>query len=270
MRYSLLTGAALAALSGTDHAAAQTEVDAAQSTSDRSDAATVADIIVTGSRIRRTDYTATSPIVTVGAEALGRSGQTTVEAALNQLPQFQGSVSSASTFPGNGAQANINLRGLGTNRALILLDGRRLQPSNGDGTIDVNTVPDSLIESVEVVTGGASTAYGSDAIAGVVNFRLKHNFEGITLDAQSGITSQNDASTQKISMTIGQSFGDGRGEVKRRFDVAKRVARLDQGEGADVWQVAVFHQLVATELEQRCDVGIGRTFQPVGQFRPSA
>jgi iron complex outermembrane receptor protein len=182
------------------------------------------EIVVTGSRIARTDYTATSPVVTVGAEAIENSGAITLEDALNDLPQFQPSSSSVTggTNTNTPGQATINLRGLGTNRALVLLDGRRLQPSNADGTIDVNTIPDILIQGVETITGGASTAYGSDAISGVVNFKLRHDLEGLRLDAMSGITSRGDGSSLKVSAALGGKFGEGRGRALLALTYSER------------------------------------------------
>jgi iron complex outermembrane receptor protein len=108
------------------------------------------------------------------AKRLENTGKLTVESALTQLPQFSGGFGQAntgSTGTGlNGGQSYATLRGLGSKRTLILLDGKRLQPSNPDGSVDLNTLPEALIGNIEVITGGASTAYGSDATAGVVNF----------------------------------------------------------------------------------------------------
>lgn len=170
-------------------------------------------IVVTGTRISRPDYVANSPAVTIGQDAIQSSGQATIEAALNQLPQFTPSFGAASAFPGNGGQANINLRGLGTNRALVLLDGRRLQPSNPDGTIDLNIIPDMLVSGVETLTGGASAAYGSDAIAGVVNFKIRRDVDGIEIDLQDGITERGDARNSRLTLIGGTKFGGDRGSI---------------------------------------------------------
>jgi iron complex outermembrane receptor protein len=113
-------------------------------------------IIITGSRIARQDYVAASPIVTVGAADVQRTGAISVEKLLNQLPQFMPSVSDTSNNPSNNGQANIQLRGLGTVRTLVLVDGHRVTPSNASGVIDVNTIPSALIENIETITGGAS------------------------------------------------------------------------------------------------------------------
>lgn len=172
-------------------------------------------IIVTGSRIVRRDYTAESPITTIDDEFLQNSGPATIEQSLNALPQFQatqGSQTSAITG-GSGGRANANLRGLGAERTLILFDGRRLQPSDTSGAIDLNTIPSALVSSVEVITGGASAVYGSDAIAGVVNFKFNNRFRGLELQGDVGISELGDAETYSASATYGSSFADDRARV---------------------------------------------------------
>src|SRR6202035_2508865 len=142
-----------------------------------------------GSRIQRSaDLQSSSPLVTITSDTLTSISTVGVENALNQLPQFVPSQTqfvtndngpSATDVPG---AATIDLRGLGANRTLVLLDGRRAQPSNTTLVVDVNSIPAAAIDHVEVVTGGASATYGADAISGVVNFRLKDHFQGLQLD----------------------------------------------------------------------------------------
>jgi outer membrane receptor protein involved in Fe transport len=199
---SMICGAALLGLSGTQ-AAAQTASGASE----------VDEIVVTGSRIARQDYVSVSPIVTVGSEALERTGSVTVETLLNELPQFVPSVTSTTNNPSNNGQANIELRGLGTSRTLVLMDGRRVIPSNSNGTVDVNIIPAPLLENIEVITGGASATYGSDAIAGVVNFRLRNNYQGLEIDTQYGITDRNDGQTDQVALTAGSNFAEDRGNA---------------------------------------------------------
>lgn len=179
-------------------------------------------IVVTGSRIVRQDYESNTPIVTVGAEALQRTGAVTVETLLNQMPQFVPSVTATSNNPGGTGQANVELRGLGTQRTLVLMDGRRIPPSNSDGTVDLNTIPPGLIESIEVITGGASATYGSDAIAGVVNFRLKKHFSGVEVDVQYGITDRNDGETENVNFLLGGDFDGGKGNAVLSFGFSNR------------------------------------------------
>jgi len=183
-------------------------------------------IVVTGSLIARPDYQANSPIVSIGSEAITSTGQLTVERALSQMPQFAGGLGQANTGTTgtglSGGQANASLRGLGSKRVLILLDGKRLQPSNPDGSIDLNTIPESLISNIEVITGGASTTYGSDATAGVVNFRLNRNFSGLEIKATTGITNYGDGANYRITATGGGSFDDGRGRAFVSLDYSRR------------------------------------------------
>lgn len=184
------------------------------------------EIIVTGSLIARPDYQANSPIVSVGEDMLQNTGQVTVEQALTQMPQFAGGLgqsNTSSTSTGlSGGQAYATLRGLGSKRTLILLDGRRMQPSNPDGSVDLNTIPEALIGNIEVITGGASTTYGSDATAGVVNFRLRRDFTGLVLRGQGGISNYGDGANYRVSATAGGEFGDGRGSAFVSLDYSRR------------------------------------------------
>ncbi len=191
----------------------------------------IQEVVVTGSRIARQDYVANSPIITASAEQLQRSGATTVDVALAQLPQFTGSKNSAEIIQ-TGGQANLDLRGLGSNRSLLLVNGRRMQPSNPDGTVDLNTLPQFLIENVEVITGGASTAYGSDAMAGVVNFKLRSSFTGVEADLQTGQSSRGDGATYDANLLLGGEFEEGRGNAMLLLNYAKRDGVL---RGARPW-----------------------------------
>ncbi len=170
-------------------------------------------ITVTGSRISRKDYTAQSPIVTLPQELFEDTGPQSIEVTLNQLPQFAATAGSSSSSQARGGRANADLRGLGIARTLVLFDGRRLQPSDPLGAVDLNTIPSALVENVEIITGGASAVYGSDAIAGVVNFRLNDDFEGVEFDAQYGITERGDGNTLDLSGVFGGQFADGRGNA---------------------------------------------------------
>ena len=170
-------------------------------------------IIVTGSRIARPDFESASPIVSISADAFARTSSTSVDTVLSQLPQFTPDFTSTSNNPGNGGQGNLQLRGLGATSTLVLLDGRRIVPANGNGVVDVNVIPASLVESVEIVSGGASAVYGSDAIAGVVNFKLKDKFNGVQFDGGWGQTDQGDGSEYSAGVTAGLSFAEGRGEA---------------------------------------------------------
>jgi iron complex outermembrane receptor protein len=213
---SILGGAALLAAVATP-AAAQTKAATTE----------VEGIVVTGSRIARQDYSSDTPIVTVSAQALENTGAVTVDTLLAQMPQFVPSVSATSNNPGGSGQAQVELRGLGPQRTLVLMDGRRITPSNSDGSVDLNTVPPGLIENIEVITGGASAVYGSDAIAGVVNFRLKHHFTGVEADVQYGITDRRDGETENVSLLLGGDFDNAKGNAVLAFGYSNRGAVLN-------------------------------------------
>ena len=201
------------------------------------------EVTVTGSRIQRRDLTAASPIVTVGTQALEASSTTAVESVLQQLPQFvpggnqfvSGAQAGAAATPGI---ATLNLRGLGANRNLVLIDGRRPQPANATLVVDINTIPQGAIQSVEVITGGASAVYGPDAIAGVTNFILKRDYEGLEVDAHYGVTEQGDGAEQRVSTLMGMSSADGRGNVMVSVDWTKRdgVFQRDRDFYVDGWE----------------------------------
>ncbi len=172
----------------------------------------LSEITVTGSRIVRQDYEATSPIVSVSAETIKQAGVLNAETFLNTMPQIVPSISTGSNNPGNG-QAYIDLRGLGSTRNLVLMDGKRLTPGDENARIDVNTIPTAMIERVEVLSGGASAVYGSDAIAGATNFIMRKNFTGIEVEGQYGMSENQDTETGAISVTMGSDLADGRGNV---------------------------------------------------------
>jgi len=167
------------------------------------------EIIVTGSRIARRDFESASPVVSIPHDAFERTSSTTVDTVMNRLPQF---TSMNNNFE-YGGQGHLQLRGLGTRSTLVLLDGRRLIPANGTGVVDTNIIPPALIDSVEIVTGGASAVYGSDAVAGVVNFKLKPAFNGLQFDGSWGQTDHSDGTEYSAGITGGLSFAEGRGEV---------------------------------------------------------
>ena len=191
----------------------------------------VEEITVTGTRILRRDFTSQSPIVTVDAETFENRTNIGLEAALNQLPQFtvagtQAATSDASTpFPQASAApgaATVNLRGMGLNRSLVLMDGRRVQPVNGLLVVDLNTIPSAAIERVEVITGGAAAVYGADAIAGVVNFILRRDFEGLEFSGQYGMSEEGDGEETSFSGLMGADFAGGRGNVMLGANYSER------------------------------------------------
>jgi len=197
-------------------AAAGASLPAAAQDQDQAEAPEITTVTVTGTRIQRQDYEATSPVVTIGANLLEQAGTVQLDTLLNELPQLVPSLTTTSNNPsanGGAGQAVVDLRGLGNTRTLVLLDGTRLMPTYTDGTIDLNQVPAALIENIEILTGGASSVYGSDAVAGVVNVVLRKNFEGVQLDADYGQTSESDGETLAVDFTIGGNFSEDRGNM---------------------------------------------------------
>lgn len=180
-------------------------------------------IVITGSRIARPNMEANSPIAVVTGAETTANADITLDTFLNTLPQVNPAGTSTSNNPGNGGQSNINLRGLGSNRNIVLIDGRRPMVSASDQTVDLNTIPQGLIERIEVVTGGAGATYGADAISGVVNIRLKDDFEGLDLRASyANSIPETDAREYQISGVLGGNFADGRGNIAVAFEYAER------------------------------------------------
>jgi outer membrane receptor protein involved in Fe transport len=173
-------------------------------------------VVVTGSRIRQPNTDSPVPITTVTGEEIFQTGRISVGDVLNDLPQLTTSLGSQNSTSGLGTRGLnfLNLRGLGRSRTLALINGRRQVTAdiiNNGNAVDINTLPTDLIERVDIVTGGNSSIYGSDAIAGVVNFIIKDNYDGVSLHAQSGISKYGDAGNQYISLVAGTNFAEGRG-----------------------------------------------------------
>jgi outer membrane cobalamin receptor len=142
----------------------------------------VEEIIVTGSRLRRRDFNAPSPITSMDQVQIRNTGQANLEAALNKMPQVAPSIT-RSTNNGSNGTADVNLRGFGSGRTLVMLNGRRIAASGIGSAVDINSLPQVLIDRVEIITGGATTVYGSDAVSGVVNFITRTDFDGFGINA---------------------------------------------------------------------------------------
>jgi outer membrane receptor protein involved in Fe transport len=171
------------------------------------------EVLVTGSRLVRSDLSAPSPTTVIAEDAVQLSGDTTVEAVLNELPQLSAGNNSSVNSAGGSGVLTANLRGLGATRTLTLVNGRRFIPANGAGSVDLATIPTALVKRVEIITGGASAVYGSDAITGAVNFQLRDDFEGFQFGAQYGQTSASDAQSLTYDMLFGTNIGEGRGNI---------------------------------------------------------
>ncbi|MGB5347945.1 MAG: TonB-dependent receptor plug domain-containing protein, partial [Woeseia sp.] len=241
IKASLFGGAAIAAVMPAQAQAQQ-------------DQSLVEEITVTGSRIKRTGFDTASPVNIVTDQQIAISGQTRIEDLLNQLPQIEAAQTS---FISNGSSgtASVDLRGLGANRTLVLVNGRRLQPGGvASQAPDINQIPASLVERVEVLTGGASATYGADAVAGVVNFIMKTDFDGVEINLGASAYQHDndneyiqtlmdrrsfdyptgnsglDGKTYNFDVAIGSAFADGKGHAVayatyRRNDELRQAAR---------------------------------------------
>jgi outer membrane receptor protein involved in Fe transport len=181
----------------------------------------VESVVVTGTRLEGQGFTAPTPVAVVTADQLQATAPGSLSEGLSQLPEFRNSFVPASSGSGSlagGGGAFLNLRGLAARRTLVLLDGKRLPSTNViasglAGATDINVLPQLLMRRVDVVTGGASAAYGSDAISGVVNFILDTKLQGFRAVAQGGISSAGDNASQRLGIAGGRAFADGRGHV---------------------------------------------------------
>jgi outer membrane receptor protein involved in Fe transport len=181
----------------------------------------VEEVIVTGSRIRRPGLESGSPIVSVGAEEFELQQEVELEQVLRTLPSTTIG-DNENVNNGTGGYTTANLRGLGANRNLVLLNGKRMAPANYNGTVDLSTIPTALIERVDVITGGASAVYGSDAIAGAINVVMKNNFEGFDLQINNTTSGDNDGDRDNISLTLGSALEGGRGHVALNLSWSER------------------------------------------------
>ncbi len=242
-KYAYLTGAGIAALALAlpATAAAQDAIDTdatdnttAQNTPESGDV-----IFVTGSRIQRPEIATAAPVVAVTAENIEQSGLTNITELLTQTPAL---FNSEANFDAAGSQARtgaagvnlLNLRNLGANRTLVLVDGRRhIAGISGEAAVDINTIPVSMIERVDVLTGGVSSVYGADGVSGVVNFIMRRDFEGIDLRAQQGFSDFGDADSTFIAATVGKNFADDRGNIALSYEYRRdgRVAFGDRPNG---------------------------------------
>jgi outer membrane receptor protein involved in Fe transport len=195
----------------------------AQGASTASPAGGGSSIVVTGSRIKRPNLESPVPVTSVGGEEFFQTGNVSVGDYLNNLPSIRNTftISNSTRFLGTTGLSLLDLRGLGTTRTLVLVNGRRHVPGDGSSAVDINTIPADLIDRVDVVTGGNSAVYGSDAIAGVVNFVLKQNYDGITVRGQAGTTKYHDLGSRYISVLAGTNFAEGRGNIAANVEVAQ-------------------------------------------------
>lgn len=219
------------------------------------------EVVVTGSRIARPEVDAAVPVTVVDSTQILQDGAGNVSDIINELPQVGiGSTRTNTNFLTSGTGiSTVNLRALGNSRTLTLINGRRaISGFAGDSAVDLNNIPVDFIERFEVVTGGSSAVYGSDAIAGVVNFVLRDKFEGLQIRAQGGITEEGDNGRYMVSVTGGTSFGaDDRGNVMLNFT-------YDRDNGLRSRDRAISAQDCANLL---CGPGSYSSYAPQGQFQ---
>ena len=253
----------------------------AQTNAPAADAADEAEpaIVVTGSRIDRKGFEAPTPTTIIGDTELRQGARPSIAQVLNDLPQFRATQSPASTVANtNSSSSAMDLRGLGVTRTLTLLNNRRFT-----GAVDLNTVPQGLVKRVEVVTGGASAAWGSGAIGGVVNIILDDELEGLTIGAQNGISSRGDGYRYSFDGTFGTKFADGRGHFMIGGEYQQDKGILDRNSRKNVGSSNLFTPVGSSQLILVRDVNAantslgglittgklkGQTFNADGTIRP--
>lgn len=230
----------------------------------------VGEIVVTGSRIPQPNLTSSSPITAVNAQEIKLQGSTRVEDVLNSLPVAFAAQSSSVSNGSNGT-ATANLRNLGDQRTLVLINGRRLQPGSPSSSAtasaapDLNVIPSILIKRVEVLTGGASSVYGSDAVAGVVNFVLDTDFEGISMDSSYGLYNHNNNNSrfQAINAASGYPYPNGNTVDGRQFDISMKIGTATGDGRGHLVAYAGYRKIGAIAQGSRdysaCGLGAGTT-----------
>jgi iron complex outermembrane recepter protein len=216
----------------------------------------VEEVLVTGSRIAREGVDSSTPVTIIGVEDIKLSGVANIEKVLSDAPQFVGSTNggaTANTVP--GGTADVNLRGFGASRNLVLVNGRRFAIYGPEQVTDLNTIPTALIERTEVVTGGSSAVYGSDAITGVVNFIMRDDFEGVEATAQTSYDSPTDTPTYNIDLTVGGNFAEGRGNAVVSVNYMNRGA-ITRGERGDWAFFSLSDGCVTPESFSRTQPGV--------------
>jgi len=194
------------------------------------------EVVVTGSRIRQSEQNVANPVTTFSAENIQQSGKTDLADFLSQTPALVGSVTGDLTAGSNPnfGEVGLNLldlRHLGVDRTLVLVDGRRhVSGLAGSAAVDIDAIPTDLLKSVDVLTGGASAIYGADGVSGVVNFIQRRDFEGLSIRGQGGISGEGDGNNTFLALTAGMNFSDDRGNIAVAYEYSAddRVDELDR------------------------------------------
>ncbi len=187
-------------------------------------------IAVTGSRINRTDVETASPVTVISSDFIAKSGYTSVQEILSMQPAAAGMSLGSTSNNGSGGSATVNLRGMGTQRTLVLMNGRRMVASGtgADSSVDLNTIPVSMIQSIEILKDGASAVYGSDAIAGVVNIITKKDYEGTEITADGSITDKGDGESGGFSILHGREVAGGNLVVGAQYSNRGEIIQSDR------------------------------------------
>lgn len=225
---ALLAGAAMVAYSG---------IAANAQDSDKDEK--VEKVTVTGTRIKARDFNSISPLATVTAQDIQLTGTVNTEQLINSLPQVIPGVTITSNNPSLNGFATVDLRGVGANRTLVLINGRRANPSSASGLVDLNTIPATLLERIEIITGGASAVYGADAVAGAVNFILRDNYQGIEIGSQYSQTEDGLAPAWTANAIMGGKFDGDRGSIQMALQYYNRQAVEAQARGFSRYAGAV-------------------------------
>ncbi len=248
------------------NANAQGDVSIAPQAGTPTEETSAGDIVVTGTLIRDPNVIASSPVGVVGQEELNLRQTNVAEEVLRTIPGVVPSIGSQ-VNNGNGGASFVNLRGLGSNRNLVLLDGARIAPAGLGGQVDLNNIPLALVERIDILTGGASSTYGADAVSGVVNFITRSDYSGAELNASQQITERGDGSLFRADLTIGANLDDGRGNVVLSLGYQKSDPVYFGGNDRPLSQVTlesydeffVAGQGSSTTTPSRLDIGGGRT-----------
>lgn len=223
---------------------------------DAADEESIEEVVVTGSRIIRRDIDAPSPVTVIGAVDIRDSGETDISKLLREIPSLNGSLTGtgsvntgfSSDLNDDAGVGRLNLRNLGTNRTLVLVNGRRhVSAIQGSSDVDTSTIPIALIERVETTTGGGSSVYGADAVSGVINFVLKDDFEGIDYRAQYSVSDEGDADNIFAAITGGVNFDDDRGNAVLNVEYTRQ-SRINRSDRDDAFG-AGFFDLVANSAD---------------------
>ena len=223
------------------------------------------EVIVTGSRVRRLDTESASPIVTIDKASIEKSGVTTAGDLLQRLPTVSGAATNPAVNNGGGfGEANVELRGLDAKRTLVLLNGRRLGLVGASDATDINLIPVNLIERVDVLKEGAGAIYGSDAIAGVVNFITRKDVEGAELTASYGETAESDGKTQNVNLLWGTSGDNFRFSINGNYNKTEEVSAGDR----DFSEFAMYFYSGSIFPGGSSRVPTGRFYVPAGSGLP--